>query len=486
LLIKKYIEDILVFSLALIAFFISLNYVVNLPIAIGDLNIINAINAKLASDSGYPQLMYPTFIYIFYEKLFLISKFLGNEIGLEFTSRIINCTLFSINGLLFYSLSKKYLQGKWPLLGLFLFYSSPSLFYTAVEIRPSGLLLLELMLITCLVENLVKAPDKKVYHLLAGIVSGLAIATKFNPSYTFIYFFGLLFIYDKRPVRSSLILFTLGLLLILPLAWPTIWNFGKYFFTPAVSNNYYFSVHPGLGKAVDETWSFPFGRYSLGLFIVLPIAAGVINTLIASIGLPLKLYSKKFLFIWVFHIPIYLLILFNFTLYRLPHMFTLAVPAIILGATITIQFFYQGLKYKKIFAPITSLILISLIQGSVQADIASGYAKIVKKEIPELLNKKPVVLLNNYNQSEIKGDQIDLFIKQNRPKTIITLDSFLFNYCKYRKNEVYIRHCQYFKNLLKGKEGYKSQVFRKINYPFRDFFIIDSLSFKFYLLTRID
>jgi len=485
---KRLLDDFLALFLAIIAFYAATYYVFNMSIPIGDLNIINSIKSKLASSAGYPQLLYPTFMYIFYEKLFLFSQFFGNELGLELTSRVINCTLYSINGILFYHLSKRYLSSKWNILGIFLFFSSPALFYSAIEIRPAGLLVLELLIITLVVEKLIESPKIKIYHFLSGIISGLAIATKFNPSYFFIYLFGILYLYlnqSRLPKKIDLSLAAFGLIISLPIGWPTIWGFGNYFNTPGVSDNFYFSNFPGFGKAIEETWSFPYGKYSMGLVIILSFAAGILNYILFWVGAALRIYSKRFLFIWIFHIPIYLILIFNFTLYRMSHMFTLAVPAIILGATILLRYLTHRWG-PKIFIPLLfPLIILSLIQTPIQADIASGFAQIVKQEIPtKFTDEGPLLLITNYNNNEIKGDQIDLYIQNKRPKTIIALDSFLYNYCKYKNNKIYIRHCSFFKKLLNGQAGYRSEVFSEINFPLKRFFDFDFL--KFYLLTRID
>jgi len=451
--------------------FLAIDFITNASVYFGEGHIIGPV-VKHLKGKPYPILVYPTFSYFFYEYLYkFISLF--KSVDIWQLSRIINATLLGVNGLLFYLASEKYLERPWRVFGAFLFIFSPGVFYSSIVIKTESLQLMLILLTLYFSER--SSENRSEWHLslTSGIIAGLGISTKYNPTLFLIYF---LTQYYKTPrigeifKRRKTWIFILSFITTILLTWSTLFKLLAFLFSSEKLLDLYTVNFPTTAQAVNEWGAFPYGKYSYAFILIMPFVAGIPNYLGLLLGLFTFRVPKKALLIWGGFTLAYLLLILNFTLMRLPHIFTVCVPFITLASL----YFWQDLfkrsnTFFKIVLPLT-LILWSFFHYKELGKSVYSIVEIEKNELGQHYRLKNIFyLLNNSNTAQVnkvRGDQILKAIKERDPKYILALNTYMMSFCKYKKNPSYIEQCEYFKKLMKEEGNYKINWSKSANFSY--------------------
>jgi hypothetical protein len=472
-------------------------YVSNATPYYDDFFILEPIIYKLKNGS-FPFLRYPEFPYLFYEKLILLVNSIFKFAGPYVIASAINCFLLPLNSFLFYLNAKNFLEKKWALLGAALFGFAPAVFFSSSSVKTESLLLTQLFLSIFLSHKWSIKKSDYLWPILAGLVSALAIGTKYNFSIPIIFpIFCLHETLFKKARLASLIrpisFFSISLILITLLFFPTILNFGNFVEIEEIKNDIMFSPFPNAYKAVGEWNAFPAGRFSYAFFHSLPLIVGPIIFIFSIIAHLLKLIPKNVLLLWGGSSFIHFVGVSLMTPYRLPYYYTLCTPYLVISSLFLLQssikiFKFEILKMLMIFG----VLLYQIYNFTGISNVFHEYTEVIQNTTPQLRTQLLGHEENyedffnwelNLSNSAVRGDLVYNHVLEKRPKYIFTSAQMVRNYCNYKSDLNYLKHCKYFSQLLNEKKGYRLIWKKDIPLPFYNPFFHEKY-FSFYLLEK--
>lgn len=498
--------------LCLIAFYLIYRYSIKIPFFEDSIDImLPALNHLQGGEypSHYPYNKYPTFPSMFYELFFIItSVFLKLNTAREYfqIGRIINVSLFTINVLLFYLYARSYFDRIWALLACLLLLFSPAVFFSGIVLKTESLLLTEILLCLYSVNRIQKEPDRIIWHVIAAVSCALSVTTKYNVLIFIIYLSGIVLsiknerndtIIEKITTvlkNKNILIFSSVVTLVILITWPTIWEIKETI--KSMSTDIYRLPYPSFMRAVDEWFSFPYGRYSYSLTTMIPVALGICNYLFALLALGMKLVPKQLLITFGIYSLIYIVINNSLTLVNPPYMFTPIIPFMIICAVFFMKYFFesgQTVVYKMagtIF--IISSIICSIIQyptmyNGLKAgmDIQYKYMLITKEEKDQ--NKKLLYLFSS--EASVKQGidikDIEGSVNKIKPDYIITLNSYFLNFRKY-SNPDYKKQYAFYEKLKNGQTYYMCIWDVPVEAPLKILFIDPEMSIDYTLFKRIN
>ncbi len=445
----------------------------------------------------YPILKYPTFSFMFYEFFFRYFSFLQGDMGPYYFSRAINLGLFLVILVMFYFIVLPYLGRIWAVFAVFLFVLTPNMFFMGVIVKTEGLIIFEMFIVMICVQKLKKNPENVWLHIIAGIACGLAVATKMNPVLPAIYFAGLTSsslhsvnsFYNrlKTLVKDKNVwLFFAVMAVTIPLTWTNIWHFQ--FPVEPLKIDAHFNPNPTACRVVDEFFAFPYGRYSNAFLRAFPISVGVINYIAAWLALVFRVADRRTFYEWGLFPACYLAVALNATLIQANNMFMPCVPFIILWSVLFWKKIHDNNKNMVLQTfralGIAAAILISLFQYSSHAVRHHSYFDIYYSTFA-LSENNEVLYLTDSSKTTLAGidaKHIDEFINIEQPQYIFLLDSYFYNFCKYRNNSDYKRQCDFFKRLCSERTDYEIVWKKQAEYPMGWLDYDPEASCTFYLL----
>ncbi len=488
---RNNLRNILLGLLPFIAIFLAIKFIFSSNIFFDEKNIIGPIKGHLLGHP-YPPLIYPTFSFIFFEYFFKIFSFFTPTLDLSVFCRTANAVLLGVNFFLFYAAMERYLEKSWRLLGAWAFVLSPGVFYSGVVVKTESLQLMEILLALWICNKAMKYPKQIKWPILSGIISGLAVSTKYNPSLFLIYPLSQIFTVKEQNIHSFLksrnfwsflICFTLSVLL----TWTTLWKLLAFLFSNNSFTDVYFVNHPTSAQAVNEWLAFPYGRYSYAFIIIFPFIVGIPNYLGFFLGI-FKI-PRNFLIIWGGFTIFYLIIILNFTLMRLPHLFTICLPFVVAGSL----FFWRNIYFKLKFKSLRILLFLLLFIWPLAhfSDLAISTRKIIEVEMIELtkivqkLGRDNIFfLLNNLNTQQVNqvpGNNLANAIISRKPKYVLALNTYMDSFCRYKNNPDYKNQCLFFQKLKSGGENYKTSWSKSVSFSYMG---IINLEHEYYLFER--
>jgi len=489
----KYLFPALICTLLLVFIWAYIN---NTLIYFDDIFIIGPIIEKISS-GNYPFLRYPLFPFIFFEKLIMLGKILGFSEDPYILGRAINALLLPLNSLLFFIVTKNYLKRNWALYGALIFGLSPVIFFSSASVKTESLLLMQFSFSLLLGQTWKKDIHKYYWPILSGITSALAMGTKFNFSIPFIFllfsFLALLEKENKKAILISILIYLISTFLAVYLLFPTILNFEQFAGVSEIKNDIMFSPFPNAWRATNE-WSLGLtGRFSFAFFHSLPLAMGPLIFISFIIAHIFKTIPKNILITWGVFSLIHFIGFSMLTLYRIPYYYTLCVPYGVIAHVYLLKAIFNlpRLNYLKL-GLIFSFLFYQFYNFRGISDFFYEYSYVINKILPELrLNylryeksyKDLFYWELNLKSSAVKGDQVDTYVLGQKPKYIFTSKGMMTNYCWYKKNKIYSRHCKYFSELLMGQKDYHLIWKREIPLPFYNP-LYQEKNFSFYLLER--
>jgi hypothetical protein len=488
---RNYLTNFLLTILPFIAIFFAIRFIFSSNIFFDENNIIGPIKGHLLGHS-YPTLMYPTFSYIFFEYFYKVFSFFNPTLDLYVYCRIINALLLGINFLLFYVALEGFLEKSWRLLGAWAFVLSPGVFYSSVVVKTESLQLMEILLALWICNKAIKFPNQIKWPILSGLVSGLAVSTKYNPSLFLIYPLSQIFTVEEKNTKSffkskKFWSFLLFFIISVLLTWTTLWKHLAFLFSNQSFADHHFVNYPTSAQAVNEWFAFPYGRYSYAFILIFPFLAGIPNYLGFFLGL-IKL-PRNFLIIWGGFTIFYLIIILNFTIMRLPHLFTICLPFIVGGSL----FFWKNIYFKIKFKTLRILLFLILFiwplsHYSILANVTRKIIEVEKMELTKIIQKTDrnniFFLLNNLNTQEVNrvpGDKLVEAIFDRKPKYILALNTYMDSFCHYKNNSEYKKQCLFFQQLRSGGVNYKTTWSKSVNFSYLGLF---NLEYEYYLYEK--
>lgn len=357
---KKLLSVFLVILICFIAFYLTYQYSIKIPFFEDSIDImLPAINHLHGGEypTHYPYNKYPTFPSMFYELFFVItSVFLKLNTAREYfqIGRMINVSLFTVNILLFYLYARSYLNRIWALLACLLLLFSPAVFFSGAVLKTESLLLAEILLCLYSVNRIQKEPDRLIWHVIAAVSCALSVTTKYNVLIFIIYLSGIVLSVKKERndtiiekittvlKNKNILIFSSVVTLVILITWPTIWQIQETI--KSMSTDIYRLPYPSFMRAVDEWFSFPYGRYSYSLTTMIPIALGICNYLFALLALGIKLVPRQLLITYGLYSSIYIVVCNSLTLVNPPYMYTPIIPFMIICTVFFMRYFLNQAK----------------------------------------------------------------------------------------------------------------------------------------------
>lgn len=485
------------------AMFLAFRFTINaLPLQPDEADVIFgpqwSISRGLPSSAGiYPG--FPHLFFSFFSSIF--TPFLPNDpiIAPWVVSRAVNLVLYGINIALFFLALRHFLPRSWALFGTLVFALSPGVFFSAIFVKTESLLLLGICSALFFGGRLAHDSQKIRWHALLGVCAGLTIAVKFNPFPVLVYLSALFLGRDRTDLRrmvSSAGIFAATALAATALMWPGVFDLSGYS-AERFKVDIYFENAPSAFRGVDELFAFPYGRFSYGLCLILPFAAGPLNYLAALAGLFFSAVPKRVLALWGPASACYLLAALLVTLIRPAWLFTPAIPAISAGCVLFWKRIWEGFGKKGRIAASLGMALVAAVSLYQYPAAAMGINETIKAQAEGLreaarlsgraLGRDDVLLLTNSGLAVHQGyaarNPSETVLKR-RPQYIMLLDSYLKNFCKYAKNPGYAAQCAYFGRLMEGREGYSPVWNRRIDFPLRSLSPDPEGSMTVFLLKR--
>jgi hypothetical protein len=449
---------------------------------------------------------YGDFTYFFYSFVINIGKLFGPIADKIQTARLANCLLYGLNSIVFFHLLRFYFSKWWSILGIFLFSLSPGVFFSAVEIKTESLLLFEFLILANSLELFLNCSKKKrfLFAGISGFISSLGFSTKFFPLFPVLFFSSVYFQIKNNKFKffskDALFIFLayfIFLLLGIYITFPNILEQLQGISEGKFSQDLLFTTGPNWFKSIDEFVSFPFGRYSYPFLTIMPLSLGLFNFIGAIISLFWRKVEKKSVYVYFPFLIIFFLFTCHLTLLRMPWMFTLASPIIILFSLYfwreVFFIFRKGKKQILNVSIIIFLFIYSLFDYRSFSDYIFSYMNTflttsfqIKKElsIPSGKNGPLEIFANVGNVSKFHNSWHKI-IQEKKPQYISLYGGFIENYCKYRFDKTYIEMCNYFKNLLDEKEEYRIIWKISLEYPYRPWIFDPELYSYFYYLRRV-
>ncbi|MFH1887684.1 MAG: glycosyltransferase family 39 protein [Pseudomonadota bacterium] len=408
---------------------------------------------------------YPPFSFLFYA-LFL---FLFHGVGIDMLAvgRVVNLGLLLLNLFLFYRVSLSYLGRNWALMSVFLFASTPLVVFSGVFVKTEGLLISEtLALMLCL--NWMYEGKATVWTtIFSGVLCAVGMTTKYALMLPVMYVLATVYLYMVKKKEKRIFfhysLFALIFIIMIVTIWP---NFVEYILSwrKVNSSDPYFISSPSVLMAVDELWAFPYGRYSYAFCLLIPFSVGPLVYVLGLLSfgrwkslpvVPVLAFVSFFLCF---------LIVVNLTLLRVFWIYTLLSPMVVLLAVMRLKFLFCSdsiLKKRLSILLITMMLILTPSKAMSIIDFVHTFSALqIPIKIDNYSGKAIKTMAIIYNESSIANginpdDPAGDFLKIN-PDIAIVSDTYLLNFCKYRRNPIYQKQCEFFHRLISG--GYEYEV----------------------------
>ncbi|MBI5843987.1 MAG: glycosyltransferase family 39 protein [Deltaproteobacteria bacterium] len=484
----KYLTWAALLGLIALALYLAFRFTINaLPLQPDEADVIFgpewSVSRGLPSSAGiYPG--FPHLFFSFFSSIF--TPFLPKDpiIAPWVVSRAINLALYGLNIAIFFLASRNFLSRPWAFLAALVFALSPGVFFSAIFVKTESLLLLGICASLFFGGRLADDPQQIRWHALLGVCAGLTVAVKFNPFPVLVWAAALWLARDRIDFRRSLSatgIFILAALASTALMWPGIFDLSAYS-AQRFKIDIYFENAPSAFRGVDELFAFPYGRFSYGLCLILPFAAGPLNYLAALVGLMFSAAPKRVLALWGIASACYLLAALWVTLIRPAWLFTPAIPVISIGCVFFWKRIWEGFGKTGMVAAFVGMALVVAVSFYQYPAAAMGINETIKAQAEGLaeafrlsgqgrpLGRDDVLLLTNSGlavHQRYAAQSPSKTVMERRPQYILVLDSYLKNFCKYRKNPGYAVQCAFFGRLMEGREGYSPVWTRRIDFPLR-------------------
>ncbi len=494
----------------LIAFYLIYQYSIKIPFFEDSVDILLPALYRLYGGqypTHYPYNKYPPFPIMFYEFFFILtSVFLKLTTVKDYfqIGRIINVSLLTFNIMIFYLYVRSYLSRVWTLLACLLLLLAPAVFFSGTVLKTESLLLTEILLCLYSINRIQKEPDKVIWHVITAVCCALSVTTKYNVLIFVIYLSGIvLSIHNKQNDKivdkftaviknKNILIFTAVVIVVILLTWPTIWSIKEIIENVHMHSDIYTVPYPSFWRAVDEPFSFPYGRYSYSLTTIIPFALGVCNYLFALLALVKKLVPKQILLTYGIYSLIYVIISNSLTLIKMPYMYTPIVPFMIICAVFFMKYFFHS--GRKVIYKIAGIVLIisSITFSIIQYPLMYNWLKAgldTQKYILTIGEEDSKVLLLFTNQASLKQGidvkDIEGSVKKINPDYIMTLNSYFLNFRKYR-NPDYKKQYVFYEKLKNGKTNYMLIWDVEVDFPLKFLFIDPEVSINYSLFKLND
>ncbi len=463
---------VLFFTILFSAVLISIHFI-NKQFVFDDIYVLKNIDQELKVH--YPRVA-TTIFYVIQRIGDLIPI---SEGGVRF-ARVFNALLLILNGILFYRICRFRFPGFISNLGMLLFIFTPVVFFNSVMIKPDSILLIEVLLMFLLCLKYLESEKKGVYAFWSGFVGVLPFFTKYNP-FAVLLFFSALYLNKTDRKKNFLSFCGGGLVSGLPLLF-----FNRDIlidvYNGAICNDNYFVSAPNISSAVNEWSAFPFDPIGLPFLLIFPASFGVINYLFFIFALLRKKISKRDLFLIIPFTLAHVIFYLSITYVRFPWIYTVIAPFIIFGSLFVWEMFFKN--QKKIFLPALGVVFILLHMSN--ATNLSQFIFNYQDEIAKISSDKllPGVKGIHFTQNPKEDEGYWLKeLKDPENKYILIFDALVDQYCRYQKNEVYIKTCKEMRLILEEKTEWK---FKSV----KDLAFIKFFGFEFkhrsYLFVRKD
>jgi len=451
---------------------------------IDEQNIIKPIIQHMKG--GLYSYRYPDFPFLFYEFIFRIYTFISDSYDYLKVGRSVNILLFIFSINLFSRTLGSKLKLGWSIVAVFLFSFSPAIFYSGVILKTETLHIIELLFVIYFAQKIIQNGPGRLKVLFIAVFAALAMSTKYNFLMPLLFYISL-FLYLRKQHASESIkslwqlmfrrpefyFFHFFYVLVILATWHSIWNLPG--IIEFMQNDAYFLDKPAVLRAVDELWSFPYGRYSYTFYVTLPLAAGLAVFILGLTGLILSRIPNEVLALWGSFTVVLLLFLTHATMLRTPHTFTLAVPFFILAAAYLLQ---------SVASKITQYVLVVLVVGHTifnHHSIVELYYQTFRAAI-SVKNSDAMTLITRDLDSTVKlnVETFEQAVLKQKPDRIFLLDSYFHNFCKYKTSDIFRKNCKFYKKLLEEQWPYKLEHRKQLDLPLRWLIYTDELSFIFY------
>ncbi|MBW1989995.1 MAG: hypothetical protein JRI97_10680 [Deltaproteobacteria bacterium] len=408
-------------------------------------------------------------------------------------SRVFNVFLFLFNLLLFYLVVRRWLE-RWSLLALFLFASTPSVFYSATVIKAEALLMAETLGLLLLVPGIVRFPYRWMRHLAAGVLCGLALGTKYYPAPLAVYAAALFLAFWKsRPLPQRALWAAPRILLFVAAvgaaAYLTDFHFPD---VEYLQKNYDIRVldEPSFFRSVDAPGAFPYGRVSYMLLFQAPFALGWMNILPALAAVALRRVPWPAVVVGG-ALTLAVLGIGALTLTHFPWDFVLIAPLVAFSVTCLLKKFSLTNRLSCfVFAVfMVAVVLASILQYSSVVAMIRGCLveeRRLHREAVNLVGKDYMYFLISKSLlvQNIKSDCIEETVRKKQPHGLLILDSYVYNLCKYPEGSGYRKSGEFLMDVIEGKTEYRLVQQQRIPYFRLNLTVDPERSMSFYLLAK--
>ncbi|MBL8033329.1 MAG: glycosyltransferase family 39 protein [Leptospiraceae bacterium] len=476
-------------------FVVLLIYVFSAPLLMPDEMVVAAPAMNHIRGVPFPVNLYGYLPYYIYEVYFrLIALFSSVSVTLDVAivqGRVLNSFLSIVNLTLFFLLLRRYFDAWLALAATVILGLMPAYVFCSVFLKTETLQVLEITLLLLVADRIVKKPELLWNHVLAGVLCAMAVATKYNIFVAIIYAVAWLpsARSNKTTALKNLAIFGVATVVAVVVFWPGILEVIRDGGFRGMERDQYFLPFPTISRAVDETWAFPYGRFSYSL-VVFPVAAGYAPVILTLIAFWRKLIDLKLFFQWGLFALVYLFVYHVASLVRTGYVFNTLLPFIAMAAASALKTVRQNTSG---FAHSRNLRLI-VVAGVFGLMVYQSFSMVkLVSSIVNVTNAKKQhygqqldVLITSAATLATGIDPMDIENSLGRRNTryLLVLDSYLQNYCKYRHNERYAAQCDFFQRLLAGRTYFSLEEKIVLDFPLKYWIFDPEGSYTFLLFRR--
>ena len=489
---QKFIPWFILTCISIVALWYVWDILLYTPIFLPDeVDIIDPAIQHITNKTAYPVEKYPAFPFIVYETLICISQHFSSHVSYLKVARLGTFFFVILGMFLMYSAAIPYVGKKWAMIASLAFLTSPVVTYASVIVKTESLILCETVVVLICLTKIWHNPNQSTWHYGCAIFCGLATATKYHIHLSFVYMmllFAMTFLHSSHIKKLSLstsikklVIFSLIFMVTIGLSWPDVY---QWIGLPKnrLPEDLYFNSNPSAFRAIDEPFSFPYGQYSYAIFYIIPYAVGILTFVSGIVSILCRILPLSFLIVWGIPTLIYLGISQYVTLIRAHHIFTPCVPFFVIAATVLWKH-VMTVKIKTKWIQVPGLICIMgiLVYQFEPYSMHHQYMDVIRS-IPDSESKQCLYLINSVTShfSGIDASHIEETVFQKKEPYLLVLDSYFYNFCKYKTSETYQKQCNFFHRLISGQTSYILEWKQRIQFRFQSLNTDPEASYTFY------